>query len=148
SILVAGNPVKEILLNLNLPDHRFIANCFTADSYKDGVELKNIKKDGYTRFQHQEQYEHVSSKVTSAQVGKRSQDDDKRLCLADDLKKLKITFMSSVTEYGGGILEVTEGTTGDAWCTSEESTTGPHRKLLIRYGGVLFSEMALNSILI
>nr|GEV35254.1 FAD-dependent pyridine nucleotide-disulfide oxidoreductase [Tanacetum cinerariifolium] len=60
SILQAGNPVKEILLTLNLPDHRsiltdskvnppkqgrmtkpysspnFIANCFIADSYKDG----------------------------------------------------------------------------------------------------------------
>ncbi|GKD80140.1 hypothetical protein Tco_1342761 [Tanacetum coccineum] len=59
------------------------------DTYKDGVELKNIKKDVYTRFQHQEQYEHVSSEVTSAQKGKRSQDDDKRLCLDDDLKKLK-----------------------------------------------------------
>ncbi|GKC99277.1 hypothetical protein Tco_1169552 [Tanacetum coccineum] len=78
SILVAGNPVKEILLNLNLPDHS-----------NNVLKLKNIKKDGYTRFQHQEQYEHVGSKVTSAQEGKRSQDDDKRLYLADDLKKLK-----------------------------------------------------------
>ncbi|GKA13237.1 hypothetical protein Tco_0692883 [Tanacetum coccineum] len=84
SILQAGNPVKEILLNLNLPDHS-----------DEVLKLKNIKKDGYTRFQHQEQYEHVGSKVTSAQEGKRSQDDDKRLYLADDLKKLKIIFMSS-----------------------------------------------------
>ncbi|GJZ32282.1 hypothetical protein Tco_0577718 [Tanacetum coccineum] len=65
------------------------------DSYKDGVELKDIKKDGYTCFQYQEHYEHVGSKVTSAQEGKISQDDDKRLYLADDLKRLKITFMSS-----------------------------------------------------
>ncbi|GJT14418.1 hypothetical protein Tco_0861460 [Tanacetum coccineum] len=49
--------------------------------FPDGVlKLKNIKKDDYTRFQHQEQYEHVRPEVT------RSQEDDKRLCLVDDLK--------------------------------------------------------------
>nr|GEU43701.1 hypothetical protein [Tanacetum cinerariifolium] len=31
--------------------------------------LKNIKKDGYTRFQHQEQYEHVGLEVTRLQDG-------------------------------------------------------------------------------
>ncbi|GJW61070.1 hypothetical protein Tco_0110405 [Tanacetum coccineum] len=43
-------------------------------------------------------YEHVSPKVKSTQDGKRSQDDDKRLCLVDDLKKLKITYKSSLKE--------------------------------------------------
>ncbi|GKC74070.1 hypothetical protein Tco_1119953 [Tanacetum coccineum] len=42
----AGNPVKEILLKLNLPDHR-------------------ILKDG-----HGERYEHVGPEVTSSQDGK------------------------------------------------------------------------------
>ncbi|GJX46215.1 hypothetical protein Tco_0271405 [Tanacetum coccineum] len=37
----------------------------------------------------QQQYEHGGLKVTSTQDGKRSQDDDSRLCLTDDLKKLK-----------------------------------------------------------
>ncbi|GJR04880.1 hypothetical protein Tco_0527864 [Tanacetum coccineum] len=59
------------------------------------LKLKNIKKDGYIRFQHQEQYEHVGPEVTRSQEGKRSQDDDKRLCLVDDLKEFKITFMST-----------------------------------------------------
>ncbi|GKA18833.1 hypothetical protein Tco_0698748 [Tanacetum coccineum] len=67
------------------------------DSYKDGhggtcdevSKLKNFKKDDYTSFQDQEKYEHVGPKVTSTQDGKRSQDDDKRLYSADDLKKLK-----------------------------------------------------------
>ncbi|GJR90798.1 hypothetical protein Tco_0214809 [Tanacetum coccineum] len=59
------------------------------------LKLKNIKKDGYTRFQHQKQYEHVGLEDTRLQEGKRSQDDDKRLCLVDDLKEFKITFMSS-----------------------------------------------------
>ncbi|GJS71263.1 hypothetical protein Tco_0704104 [Tanacetum coccineum] len=50
----------------------------------------NIKKDGYTRFQHQEQYEHVGPEVTRSQEGKRSQNDDKRLCLVDDLKEVQV----------------------------------------------------------
>ncbi|GJW26344.1 hypothetical protein Tco_0040155 [Tanacetum coccineum] len=40
----------------------------------------------------QERYEHVGPIVTSTQDCKRSQDDDYRLHLADDLKKLKITY--------------------------------------------------------
>ncbi|GJW33428.1 putative reverse transcriptase domain-containing protein [Tanacetum coccineum] len=51
---------------------------------------RNVKKDGYTRFQQQEQYEHVGPEVTSSQEGKRSQYDDKRLCLADDLKEAQV----------------------------------------------------------
>ncbi|GJR18368.1 hypothetical protein Tco_0966895 [Tanacetum coccineum] len=69
SILQAGNPVKEILLKLNLPNHMsiltdlkvsptkhgrmtklyssllFIANCFNAGYLKMEVKLKNFKKD-------------------------------------------------------------------------------------------------------
>ncbi|GJS23424.1 hypothetical protein Tco_0452056 [Tanacetum coccineum] len=52
------------------------------------LKLKNIKQDGYTHFQRQEQYEHVGPEVTRSQEGKRSQDDDKRLCLVDDLKEV------------------------------------------------------------
>ncbi|GJR36682.1 hypothetical protein Tco_1212366 [Tanacetum coccineum] len=52
------------------------------------LKINNIKKDGYTRFQHQEQYEYVGPEVTRSQEGKRSQDDDKRLCLVDDLKEV------------------------------------------------------------
>ncbi|GJZ84506.1 hypothetical protein Tco_0649845 [Tanacetum coccineum] len=46
----------------------------------------------YSSFQVKEQvkYEHVGLKVTSTQDGKRSQDDDKRLCLADDLKEVQV----------------------------------------------------------
>ncbi|GJU64472.1 hypothetical protein Tco_1246307 [Tanacetum coccineum] len=40
-------------------------------------------------------YEHVGLEVTRSQEGKRSQDDEMRLCLVDDLKKFKITFLSS-----------------------------------------------------
>ncbi|GJT07788.1 hypothetical protein Tco_0842250 [Tanacetum coccineum] len=54
----------------------------------DGVlKLKNFKKDGYSSFQDKEKYEHVGLKVTSSQEGKRSQDDNKILDLANDLKE-------------------------------------------------------------
>ncbi|GJZ73503.1 hypothetical protein Tco_0637649 [Tanacetum coccineum] len=53
----------------------FIASCFIIDSLKDG---------------HGEQYEHVSPEVTRSQEGKRSQDDDKRVCLVDDLKEVQV----------------------------------------------------------
>nr|GEW76088.1 hypothetical protein [Tanacetum cinerariifolium] len=53
---------------------RFIATCsYSTDSYKDIMKAQ----------------------VTSTQDGKRSQVDDKRLYLVDDLKKLKITFIRS-----------------------------------------------------
>ncbi|GJY69347.1 hypothetical protein Tco_0472329 [Tanacetum coccineum] len=66
----AGNPVKEILLKLNLPDHRIL---------KVGGE---------------ERYEHVGPKVTS------SQDGESRICLVDDLKVFKITFSHSSQDKG------------------------------------------------
>ncbi|GJV90618.1 hypothetical protein Tco_1538431 [Tanacetum coccineum] len=85
----AGNPVNEILLKLNLPHHRSILTD-SKIHLNMVMELKNIKKDGYIRFQHQEQYEHVGPEVTRSQEGKRSQDDDKRLCLVDDLKEVQV----------------------------------------------------------
>ncbi|GKD91438.1 hypothetical protein Tco_1366945, partial [Tanacetum coccineum] len=82
----AGNPVKEILLKLNLPDHRIL---------KDGGEVKEFQERCLIqafKTKKQQQYEHVGPKVTGTQDGKRSQDDDSRLCLVDDLKVLKITY--------------------------------------------------------
>ncbi|GJX29540.1 hypothetical protein Tco_0237619 [Tanacetum coccineum] len=63
----------------------------TLEQTQQGVsdEDLNFNKDDYISFQDQEKYEHVSSKVRSTQEGKISQDDDMRLYLADDLKKLK-----------------------------------------------------------
>ncbi|GJV09421.1 hypothetical protein Tco_1347077 [Tanacetum coccineum] len=63
----AGNPIKDILLKLNLPDHRIL---------KDGgkvLKLKNLKKDALSKLfklTYQERYEHVGPKVTSSQDGK------------------------------------------------------------------------------
>ncbi|GKA26332.1 hypothetical protein Tco_0712441 [Tanacetum coccineum] len=71
----------------DLPVHSYRHQSIKMISY-EVLKLKNIKKDGYTRFQHQEQYEHVGPEVTRSQEGKRSQDEDKRLCLVDDLKEV------------------------------------------------------------
>ncbi|GJT70714.1 hypothetical protein Tco_1030000 [Tanacetum coccineum] len=46
------------------------------------------------KLSYQEKYEHVSPKSQDHKMA-RLQDDVKRLCLVDDLKKFKITFMSS-----------------------------------------------------
>ncbi|GJX45799.1 hypothetical protein Tco_0262475, partial [Tanacetum coccineum] len=64
--------------------------AYWSSEYDEVLKLKNFKKDDYTSFQYQEKYEHVGPKVTSIQDGKRSQDDDKRLCLAEDLKEAQV----------------------------------------------------------
>ncbi|GJS04307.1 hypothetical protein Tco_0320815 [Tanacetum coccineum] len=74
-----------------LPDPTSNKLCGSFEMLCEEVlKLKNFKKDGYTSFQNQEKYEHVGLKVTSTQDGKRSQDDDKRLCLVDDLKEVQV----------------------------------------------------------
>ncbi|GKF08308.1 hypothetical protein Tco_0042532, partial [Tanacetum coccineum] len=55
---LAGNPVKEILFKLNLPDHRIL---------KDRGEDATLKLFKSTN---QERYEHVGPEVTSSQDGK------------------------------------------------------------------------------
>ncbi|GJT17053.1 hypothetical protein Tco_0875759 [Tanacetum coccineum] len=99
----AGNPVKEILLKLNLPDHRirkdggevkeFQRSFRHSDTERlsrsdEVLKLKNFKKDATLKLSkstNQEWYEHVGPEVT------RSQDGKTRLYLVDDLTVLKIT---------------------------------------------------------
>ncbi|GJX48002.1 hypothetical protein Tco_0273192 [Tanacetum coccineum] len=60
----ARNPVKEILLKLNLLDHRIL---------KDGGEVKEFQERCLIqafKTKKQQQYEHVGPKVTSSQDGK------------------------------------------------------------------------------
>ncbi|GJU87559.1 hypothetical protein Tco_1295105 [Tanacetum coccineum] len=103
-----GNPVNEILLKLNLPDHRILKDGgeefqrsflhFDTErlSRSDEVlKLKNFKKDAtlkLSKSKNQEWYEHVGLEVT------RSQDGETRLYLVDDLTVLKIT--SPLTTLG------------------------------------------------
>ncbi|GKB53365.1 hypothetical protein Tco_0904118, partial [Tanacetum coccineum] len=50
-------------------------------------------------FQDQERYEHVGPQDTRPQDGERSQDDDQRLDLADDLKKAQDHISKIVQWY-------------------------------------------------
>ncbi|GKD18014.1 hypothetical protein Tco_1207172 [Tanacetum coccineum] len=93
SILQAGNPLKEILLKLNLPDHRSVLTDLKIYIKKD------VENDGHSSFQDKQKYEHASPKVTSSQEGKRSQDDDKRLDLADDLKEAQEHIRRYLEEF-------------------------------------------------
>ncbi|GKD23183.1 hypothetical protein Tco_1224886 [Tanacetum coccineum] len=79
----AGNPVKEILLKLNLLDHRIL---------KDGGEVKEFQeiKNGMSMSVHKSQ----DHKMT------KSQDGEMRLCLVDDLTVLKITSLLTSKDKG------------------------------------------------
>nr|GFA40263.1 hypothetical protein [Tanacetum cinerariifolium] len=98
----AGNPVKEILLKLNLPNHRSILMDLkihiNVDMKRRSVKVKELQERCTIKafkLSIQERYEHVVLKVKISQDGKRSQVDNNRLCLVDDLKKFKIIFKSS-----------------------------------------------------
>ncbi|GJR95816.1 hypothetical protein Tco_0267990, partial [Tanacetum coccineum] len=76
-----GNLVKEILLKLNLPDHKILkdggkdfrySNIEHLSRSDEVLKLKNFKKDATLKLSkstNQEWYEHVGLEVT------RSQDD-------------------------------------------------------------------------
>ncbi|GJU44859.1 hypothetical protein Tco_1202125 [Tanacetum coccineum] len=84
----AGNPVKEILLKLNLPDHRILKDGGEDKEFQrsfrhsdterlsrsdEVLKLKNFKKDATLKLfksTNQERYEHVGPEVTSSQDGK------------------------------------------------------------------------------
>ncbi|GJV45146.1 hypothetical protein Tco_1429682 [Tanacetum coccineum] len=88
SILQAGNPVNEILLKLNLPDHRILKDGGEDKEFQrsfrhsdterlsrsdEVLKLKNFKKDATLKLfksTNQERYEHVGPEVTSSQDGK------------------------------------------------------------------------------
>ncbi|GJX86393.1 hypothetical protein Tco_0337167 [Tanacetum coccineum] len=90
---LVGNPIKEILLKLNLPDHRSIlteskwrsikvkefqrsfrhSNTERLSRSDKVLKLKNFKKDATLKLfklTNQERYEHVGPEVTSSQDGK------------------------------------------------------------------------------
>ncbi|GJW17591.1 hypothetical protein Tco_0025027 [Tanacetum coccineum] len=76
-LMVAGNPVKKILLKLNLSDHRLFKDGGRDFRYSDTARLsrsvevlkfKNFKKDEtlkLSKSSNQELYEHVGPEVTS-----------------------------------------------------------------------------------
>ncbi|GJU01880.1 hypothetical protein Tco_1112218 [Tanacetum coccineum] len=84
----AGNPVKEILLKLNLPDHRKLKDGGKVKEFQrsfrhsdterlsrsdEVLKLKNFKKDATLKLfksTNQERYKHVGPEVTSSQDDK------------------------------------------------------------------------------
>ncbi|GJX02162.1 hypothetical protein Tco_0186075 [Tanacetum coccineum] len=84
----AGNPVKEILLKLNLPDHRILKYGGEVKEFQrsfrhsdterlsrsdEVLKLKNFKKDATLKLfksTNQERYEHVGPEVTRSHGGK------------------------------------------------------------------------------
>ncbi|GJS67308.1 hypothetical protein Tco_0681872 [Tanacetum coccineum] len=75
--------------------------CSSDDQCRRGAKVKELQERCIVqafKLKNQEKYEHIGPKVTSIQDGKRSQVDDKRLRLIDDIKKLKITYKSSLKE--------------------------------------------------
>ncbi|GKB58951.1 hypothetical protein Tco_0915137 [Tanacetum coccineum] len=89
----AGNPVKKILLQLNLSDHRILKDgggVLKSKKFKEVfvtlipnvflksdevLKLKNFKKDATLKLSkstNQERYEHVGPEVASSQDGKVS----------------------------------------------------------------------------
>ncbi|GJR22403.1 hypothetical protein Tco_0970930 [Tanacetum coccineum] len=84
----AGNPVKEILLKLNLPDHRILKDGGEVKEFQRSfchsdierlsrsdkvLKLKNFKKDATLKLfksTNQERYEHVGPEITRSHGGK------------------------------------------------------------------------------
>ncbi|GKB57679.1 threonine--tRNA ligase, mitochondrial 1-like protein [Tanacetum coccineum] len=113
----AGNPVKEILLKLNLPDHRKLKDGGEVKEFQrsfchsdterlsrsdEVLKLKNFKKDATLKLfksTNQERYEHVGPKSQVHKMAKL-QDGETRLCLVDDLTVLKITLSQTSQDKG------------------------------------------------
>ncbi|GKB09878.1 hypothetical protein Tco_0843801 [Tanacetum coccineum] len=66
---------------------------------EDGNPARVNIKQALSSFQDQERYEHVSPQDTRPQDGDRSQDDDQRLDLADDLKKAQDHISSTNSSH-------------------------------------------------
>ncbi|GKA45277.1 hypothetical protein Tco_0738073 [Tanacetum coccineum] len=73
----AGNPIKEILLKLNLPNHKSILTdskeYIKMDMERRSVKVKELRERCIItafKLSNQEWYEHVGPKVTSSQDGK------------------------------------------------------------------------------
>ncbi|GJY54026.1 hypothetical protein Tco_0445690 [Tanacetum coccineum] len=80
------------------------------------IKVKEIQ-DQISSFQDLEMYEHVGPQDTRPQDGERSQDDDQRIDLADDLKKAQDHISSLNTSHK------TKTTTSKYKISSEESKT-------------------------
>ncbi|GJZ76860.1 hypothetical protein Tco_0641532, partial [Tanacetum coccineum] len=84
---------------------------------EDGNPARANIKQALGSFQDQERYEHVDPQDIRPQDGERSQDNDQRLDLADDLKKAQDHISRSITSHK------TKITTSKYKISHEESKT-------------------------
>ncbi|GJW06013.1 reverse transcriptase domain-containing protein [Tanacetum coccineum] len=70
---------------------------------KERRMMRSLEKFVAFKTKRQQQYEHVGPEVARSQEGKRSQDDDKRLCLVDDLKEVLNHMHINSNVVAGGI---------------------------------------------
>ncbi|GJR16811.1 hypothetical protein Tco_0965338 [Tanacetum coccineum] len=96
--LITGTIYTDQLRNMIATEEarrgRTSATLISSFLKRRSVKVKELQERCIIKafkLKNQEKYEHVSSKVTSTQDGKTPQEDDKRLCLVDDLKRLKFT---------------------------------------------------------
>ncbi|GJU04937.1 hypothetical protein Tco_1121367 [Tanacetum coccineum] len=90
----AGNPVKKILLKLNLSDHRILKDGGEDFRYSDTVRLS--RSDEVLKLKN---FKEVSVTLIPSRTHKSTRWQNfkmaKRLCLVDDLKLLKITMSNT-----------------------------------------------------
>ncbi|GJT88936.1 hypothetical protein Tco_1070653, partial [Tanacetum coccineum] len=106
----AGNPVKEIILKLNLPDHRILKDRDKDTEHlsqsDEVLKLKNFKKDATLKLfksTNQERYKHVSPEVTSSQDGKvykMAKRDYAWLMISRDITSLDARHSMSAARHG------------------------------------------------
>ncbi|GKB35447.1 hypothetical protein Tco_0880389 [Tanacetum coccineum] len=99
-ISIEGSDTKVFTMTMEILPEPTSNKLYGSDEV---LKLKNFKKDGYSSFQDKEKYEHVDPKVTSSQEGKRSQDDDKRLDLTDDLKEAQYHIQVKLKETSSSL---------------------------------------------
>nr|GEW96850.1 hypothetical protein [Tanacetum cinerariifolium] len=113
-------------------------------------------KDENTSFQEQEKYEHVCLKVTSTKDGKRSQDDEKRLYLIDDLKEAQVHIGSLLlmltnkgwidgngSNPGGGFRKPGGGLEARSGRDGLEGPDGILSKVVVQHGLVLETHLVM-----
>ncbi|GKF55756.1 hypothetical protein Tco_0166096, partial [Tanacetum coccineum] len=97
----AGNPVKEILLKLNIPDHRILKDGGEVKEFQRSFRHSDIERlsrsDKVLKLKNFKKYATLKlfKSNKSKKVVTSSQDGKTRLCLVDDLKAFKITLKTS-----------------------------------------------------
>ncbi|GKB07886.1 hypothetical protein Tco_0836170 [Tanacetum coccineum] len=72
----AGNPIKEILFNLNLPDHRFKKRWRYLVPAESSIKVKRTSRTKNNQAFKIKKGMSMSVQISQAQDGERPQDDD------------------------------------------------------------------------